>query len=147
MTKVLQREIFGEKVKGHDELVAEARNCTLCAQYLPHTPNPIFSTAKFAKVLIIGQAPGLKAHESGIAFNDASGDRLRSWLSVSKPTFTTLNSFLFCLWDFVSRDTKTVRMLPERVRAYLASGFSVTNKARTHGLCWPLRAAILFARI
>jgi uracil-DNA glycosylase len=76
-----------KKVKGHDELAAEARNCTLCAQYLPHTPTPIFSTAKFAKVLIIGQAPGLKAHESGIAFNDASGDRLRSWLSVSKPTF------------------------------------------------------------
>ncbi|WP_159120422.1 uracil-DNA glycosylase family protein [Alteromonas marina] len=77
-----------EKIlKGHDELVAEALKCSLCAHALPHKPNPIFSTAPLTKILIIGQAPGLKAHESGVAFDDASGDRLRSWLSVSKAVF------------------------------------------------------------
>lgn len=76
-----------KKLEDLGDLLEKARNCTVCARDLPHLPNPIFSAATFSKVLIIGQAPGLKAHESGIAFNDASGDRLRGWLSVSKPTF------------------------------------------------------------
>ena len=74
-------------MKGHDALVVKARNCRLCAPHLPHQPNPIFSTAPSTKVLIIGQAPGLKAHERNIAFDDPSGDRLRDWLSVSRETF------------------------------------------------------------
>jgi uracil-DNA glycosylase len=77
-----------EKIlKGHDALVTKAKNCTLCAPHLPHKPNPIFSTSPSTKILIIGQAPGLKAHEYSTAFNDPSGDRLREWLSVSKETF------------------------------------------------------------
>ena len=74
-------------MKGHDALVVKARNCRLCAPHLPHQPNPIFSTAPSTKVLIIGQAPGLEAHERTIAFDDPSGDRLRDWLSVSRETF------------------------------------------------------------
>ena len=74
-------------MKGHDALVAKAKNCTLCAPYLPQTPNPIFSTAAPTKILIIGQAPGMKAHENDKAFADPSGDRLRDWLSISKETF------------------------------------------------------------
>ena len=74
-------------MKGHDALVVKARNCRLCTPHLPHQPNPIFSTAPSTKVLIIGQAPGLKAHERNIAFDDPSGDRLRDWLSVSRETF------------------------------------------------------------
>lgn len=74
-------------MKGHDALVTKAKNCTLCAPHLPHKPNPIFSTSPSTKILIVGQAPGLKAHECNTAFNDPSGDRLREWLSVSKETF------------------------------------------------------------
>lgn len=74
-------------MKGHNELVAKAKSCTLCAPHLPHKPNPIFNTSPSTKILIVGQAPGLKAHERGIAFNDPSGDRLREWLSVSRETF------------------------------------------------------------
>ncbi len=68
-------------------LLNSARHCTLCEQHLPLPPNPIIQVHSKAKILIIGQAPGLKVHESGIAWNDQSGDRLRDWLGVDKSTF------------------------------------------------------------
>jgi uracil-DNA glycosylase len=54
---------------------------------LPHEPRPVAVLSKTAKVLIAGQAPGLRVHESGLPFNDASGDRLRGWLSVTREEF------------------------------------------------------------
>ena len=68
-------------------LLNSARLCTLCKQHLPLPPSPIIQIHSDAKILIIGQAPGLKVHESGIAWNDQSGDRLRNWLGVDKFTF------------------------------------------------------------
>ena len=76
-------------MKRHNALVVNARNCRLCAPFLPHEPNPIFNTAPSAKILIVGQAPGLKAHQRDTAFDDPSGDRLRDWMSISKETFYT----------------------------------------------------------
>ena len=61
--------------------------CTLCADYLPYAPKPVFSFSKKSKILVVGQAPGIKVHESGIPWNDASGDRLREWMQVSKEQF------------------------------------------------------------
>ena len=40
-----------------------------------------------ARILIAGQAPGSKVHASGVPFDDASGDRLRDWMGVSKNEF------------------------------------------------------------
>ncbi|MFD1744198.1 uracil-DNA glycosylase family protein [Rhizobium helianthi] len=54
---------------------------------LPHEPRPVAVLSSTAKILIAGQAPGLRVHESGIPFNDASGDRLREWLGVSREEF------------------------------------------------------------
>ncbi len=68
-------------------LLNSVRLCTLCKQHLPLPPNPVVQIHEAAKILIIGQAPGLKVHESGIAWNDQSGDRLRDWLGVDKSTF------------------------------------------------------------
>jgi uracil-DNA glycosylase len=68
-------------------LIEEVRACTLCADYLAHGVRPILQIDSSAKILIAGQAPGIKVHESGIPFNDASGDRLRQWMGVSKETF------------------------------------------------------------
>ncbi|MCZ6643909.1 MAG: uracil-DNA glycosylase family protein, partial [Gammaproteobacteria bacterium] len=53
----------------------EARACTLCEAHLPLGPRPVFQVSREAPVLIVGQAPGLKVHESGIPFDDPSGDR------------------------------------------------------------------------
>lgn len=68
-------------------LIEEVRACTLCAAHLDHGVRPILQIDSEAKILIAGQAPGRKVHESGIPFDDASGDRLRQWMGVSKSTF------------------------------------------------------------
>jgi uracil-DNA glycosylase len=65
----------------------EAQGCTRCAPHLPLGPRPIFRASASARLLIISQAPGTKAHESGMTFNDASGDRLRQWLGISRDVF------------------------------------------------------------
>ncbi len=65
----------------------QASQCQLCANQLPLGANPIFQLHPKAKLLIIGQAPGTAAHETGIAFNDPSGVRLRKWLGVTDEQF------------------------------------------------------------
>jgi uracil-DNA glycosylase len=61
--------------------------CTLCAEQLPLGPRPIARFSATARILIIGQAPGTKVHLSGVPWDDDSGDRLRGWLGIDKPTF------------------------------------------------------------
>jgi uracil-DNA glycosylase len=68
-------------------LVKEIRSCTLCADHLPLGPRPIIQVSSSAKILIVGQAPGSRVHETGIPFNDLSGDRLREWIGIDKETF------------------------------------------------------------
>ena len=68
-------------------LVTEARGCTLCAPHLPHPPRPVLRVGPSARIVIIGQAPGAKVHESGVAWQDDSGDHLREWLNVDRKTF------------------------------------------------------------
>jgi uracil-DNA glycosylase len=70
-----------------DSLLAEVRSCTLCAHALPFGPRPVIQVHSSARILIASQAPGRKVHETGIPFNDASGDRLRDWLGMSRETF------------------------------------------------------------
>lgn len=69
------------------KLIEEVQHCTLCAEHLPHGVRPVLQIHPKAKILIAGQAPGRKVHESGIPFDDASGDRLREWMGISKETF------------------------------------------------------------
>ncbi len=65
----------------------EARACTLCARRLPLGPRPVLRARSTARLLIVGQAPGTRVHETGIPWNDASGDRLRDWLGLTRETF------------------------------------------------------------
>ncbi len=67
-------------------LLGEARRCTLC-DGLPLGPRPLLQGSVTAKILIAGQAPGRRAHESGIPFDDQSGDRLRAWLGIERDIF------------------------------------------------------------
>jgi len=66
---------------------AEARACTLCADELPFKPKPVFLVARGARLLIVGQAPGRRVHETGIPWNDPSGDVLREWLALERAQF------------------------------------------------------------
>lgn len=68
-------------------LLAQVRDCTLCASHLPLGPRPIVQLHPRARILVAGQAPGRKVHESGVPFADASGDRLREWLGMSADVF------------------------------------------------------------
>ena len=68
-------------------LLAEVRACTVCAEHLPLGPRPIFQLHPAARILVAGQAPGSRVQETGIPFNDASGERLRSWLGMSREVF------------------------------------------------------------
>lgn len=69
------------------QLVSQVRVCELCVRDLPLPPRPVFQIDENARVLIVGQAPGLRVHESGLPFNDPSGDRLRNWLGVTRVDF------------------------------------------------------------
>ncbi|HET8996885.1 MAG TPA: uracil-DNA glycosylase family protein [Acetobacteraceae bacterium] len=68
-------------------LAAAARDCRVCAAHLPLGPRPVFRVSESARLLIVGQAPGTKVHETGIPWNDASGDRLRGWLAIERDVF------------------------------------------------------------
>ncbi len=68
-------------------LVEAARACRVCAAQLPLGPRPILRVGSCARVLIVGQAPGTRVHESGIPWDDASGKRLRDWLDLEPKIF------------------------------------------------------------
>lgn len=68
-------------------LLSEVRRCTICSEHLPLGPRPILQLHPHARILVAGQAPGRKVHESGVPFADASGDRLREWLGVTPEVF------------------------------------------------------------
>ncbi|GIU24482.1 uracil-DNA glycosylase family protein [Shewanella schlegeliana] len=68
-------------------LKAEIAQCQLCKEFLPLGAKPIIQLDKQAKILIAGQAPGQKTHHKGRPFDDASGERLRTWLGVTREQF------------------------------------------------------------
>lgn len=69
------------------ELIARAQACTVCAAHLPHAPRPVLRASPTARLLIVGQAPGRRVHETGIPWNDPSGDQLRAWLGMTREAF------------------------------------------------------------
>lgn len=68
-------------------LLSDIRACRLCEEHLPHAPHPVVQAGAAARLLIIGQAPGRRVHETGVPWNDASGERLRDWLQLSPELF------------------------------------------------------------
>lgn len=75
-----------------ETLLQKIRACRICLETterppLPHAPRPVLVASHQARILIAGQAPGLRVHETGIPFNDRSGDRLRDWMDVSRDEF------------------------------------------------------------
>lgn len=68
-------------------LLPQVRACRICAAHLPLGPRPVLQIHASARILIAGQAPGRRVHESGIPFDDPSGDRLREWLGVDREEF------------------------------------------------------------
>ena len=69
------------------ELLAEVRACTVCTEHLPLGPRPVLVADEAARVAIISQAPGAKVHQSGVPWDDRSGDHLREWLAIDRDAF------------------------------------------------------------
>ena len=69
------------------QLLREVRGCRICEEHLPLGPNPVLRASHSARLLLIGQAPGTRVHETGIPWNDPSGDRLREWLQIDRELF------------------------------------------------------------
>ncbi len=81
-----------------ESLASRIRACRICrdtpdGKPLPHEPRPVVVASPAARILIAGQAPSLRVHETGVPFNDRSGDRLRDWLGVSRETFYDPRNF------------------------------------------------------
>lgn len=75
-----------------DALLHDIRACRLCADRFAatetaHAPRPVLRAAPTARLLVAGQAPGMKVHHSGLPFTDPSGDRLRDWLGIDSDSF------------------------------------------------------------
>jgi uracil-DNA glycosylase len=95
-----------------DELVAEIEACRACA--LPHEPRPVVWVHPKARILIAGQAPGRRVHETGIPWNDASGDRLRAWLQMDRETFYDKRTIAVAAMGFCFPGTVNGADLPPR---------------------------------
>lgn len=84
---------FSQSTTPLDVLADEVRKCRICLEHpdkghaLNHEPRPVFQLSASARICIAGQAPGIRAHESGIPFSDPSGVRLRQWLDIDENTF------------------------------------------------------------
>jgi uracil-DNA glycosylase len=75
------------EAKTLDELLKDIRACTLCASHLAHGVRPVVRLSATAQICIASQAPGMRVHQTGLSFNDRSGDRLRDWLGTSREEF------------------------------------------------------------
>ena len=68
-------------------LLRAVRACRACERHLPLGPRPIVQASASARILVVGQAPGARVHASGIAWSDASGERLRAWMQIGNDAF------------------------------------------------------------
>src|ERR1700744_1083747 len=86
------RSSISERAGSLEDISARIRACRLCRDApdttpLPHEPRPVFRVSTTARLLVASQAPGIRVHESGLPFNDPSGDRLRQWMNLDRTTF------------------------------------------------------------
>lgn len=87
-----ERTVRAARAEALDALVREIKACRICREtstgnVLPHEPRPVLRVSATAKLIVAGQAPGTRVHQSGVPFTDPSGDRLREWMGVSLAEF------------------------------------------------------------
>ena len=95
-------------------LKSDIASCTVCLDHLPLGPRPITQFSAGSKILLVGQAPGRRVHETGLPFNDPSGDRLRDWLGVNRETFYDDEQFAIVPMGFCYPGTGKSGDLPPR---------------------------------
>lgn len=92
----------------------EVSNCEVCKPFLPRGPRPVLQLNPKASILIAGQAPGRKVHETGIPFDDPSGERLRDWIGVNRAIFYNAKKIAILPMGFCYPGTGKSGDLPPR---------------------------------
>ena len=88
MPKIIAKDrASADRAPALSDTLAEVRACRMCAAELPLEPRPVLHIGPEARLLLISQAPGTKVHDTGLSFNDRSGDRLREWLGIGREEF------------------------------------------------------------
>ena len=128
------------------DFLAAIRTCRICEKILE--PRPVLHVAKTSKLMIASQAPGLRVHETGLSFNDASGDRLRAWMGVDRETFyddakIALAGMAFCFpgYDALGHDKPPPKVCAQHWRARLLAArlpFETTLLVGSYALDWHL---------
>lgn len=95
-------------------LIKNIRECRLCANHLPLNPRPVLQAHHLSRLLIVGQAPGIRVHNTGIPWNDPSGDRLRHWMQLDKKTFYDISQIAIIPMGFCYPGTGPSGDLPPR---------------------------------
>jgi uracil-DNA glycosylase len=127
-------------------LVNDIRTCRICADILE--PNPVVRVSHTARLLIAGQAPGMRVHKTGLPFNDASGDRLRGWMGIDRETFydtrrIAIAGMAFCFpgYDAAGADRPPPRICAQHWRARLMDALppmKSTLLVGSHAQAWHL---------
>jgi uracil-DNA glycosylase len=130
-------------------LLREVRACDLCRSHLPAGPRPVLQVGANARILVAGQAPGRRVHESGIPFDDASGARLRRWMGIAAETFYDEDLVALLPMGFCypgkgrSGDLPPRKECAPRWRAPLLDGMpriELTLVVGAYAMAWPGRA-------
>ena len=107
-----------------ENLTHEIANCRLCADrfaqtHTQHVPRPVTWFSPDARILLAGQAPGMRVHQSGRPFTDASGDRLRDWMGIDPDVFydTSHIAIVPMAFCFPGYDAKGADLPPSAVCA------------------------------
>lgn len=107
--KISPQKSFPETL---DALLAAIAACRVCD--LPHEPRPVLRVSAEARILIVGQAPGRLVHETGLPFNDPSGERLRAWMGVDRETFYDQSKIAIAAMGFCYPGVRNGADLPPR---------------------------------
>lgn len=97
-----------------ESLLRDVRACRLCEDALEHGVRPVLQASSEARILIAGQAPGRRVHESGVTFDDPSGDRLREWMGVTREEFYDASKIAILAMGFCYPGTGKSGDLPPR---------------------------------
>lgn len=97
-----------------NQLFQEIKNCRACENFLEAGVNPVVAASKRSKIVIIGQAPGRKVHQSGVPWDDKSGENLRNWLGVDGGIFYDADMFALIPMGFCYPGTGKSGDLPPR---------------------------------
>ena len=136
-----------------NDIFSEVQSCQLCKDRFAltktrHAPRPVIQGSSSAKVLIAGQAPGLRVYQSGRPFDDPSGDRLRAWLGVEKDEFYDADIFeivpmAFCFpgYNDKGHDLAPPKQCAQTWRSKVLEQFvnvELTLLVGTHAQAWHL---------